>query len=162
MRRIALALPLAAALAACSSIDCPVQNTVSTGYGLYKSDGSADTLRYDTLTIASTRRDGNDTILLNRSVNATKFELPISSGAATDTLFIELKDTTSAVCGDTLYVDKNDYPHFESVDCSMSYFHTLTGIRWTGNALDSAIITNPNVNYDVSTQHIRLYFKPRN
>ena len=76
MRRIAIALTLAAVLAACSSIDCPVQNTVSTGYGLYKSDGSADTLRYDTLTIASTRRDGNDTILLNRSVSATSLRCP--------------------------------------------------------------------------------------
>lgn len=161
MRRIAIVLVTASLVAACSSIDCPVQNTVSTVYGLYKGDGTADTLRYDTLTIASTRRDGNDTILLNRSVNATGFTLPISSGAATDTLFIELKDTLSAVRRDTLYIDKNDYPHFESVDCSMSHFHTLTGVRWTTNAIDSAIITNRNVNYDVSTQHIRLYFKPR-
>ncbi len=161
MRRIAIGLILTAALVtACSSIDCPVQNTVSAFYGLYKSDGSTDTLRYDTLTIATTRRDGNDTVLLNRSVNTTGFSLPISSGAKTDTLVIELKDSVSLRI-DTLFVDKEDHPHFESVDCSMSYFHTLTGLRWTTNAIDSAIITNRNVNYDVSTQHIRLYFKPR-
>ncbi len=163
MRRIATALILTAALVtACSSIDCPVQNTVATVYGLYKSDGTADTLRYDTLTIASTRRDGNDTILFNRGVGIAGFTLPISSGAATDTLFFELKDTLSTVRRDTLYVDKEDFPHFESVDCSMSYFHTLTDIRWTTNVIDSAIIKNRNVNYDVSTQHIRLYLRPRN
>ncbi len=162
MRRIATALILTAALAsACSSIDCPVQNTVATEYGLYKSDGTADTLRYDTLTIASTRRDGNDTTLLNRGTGIIGFTLPISNGAATDTLFFELKDTLSTVRRDTLYVDKEDFPHFESVDCNMSYFHTLTGIRWTTNAIDSVIIKNRNVNYDASTQHIHLYLKPR-
>lgn len=160
MRRIAFVALAAMLTAACSSIDCPVQNTVSTVYGLYKSDGTADTLHGDTLTISTTRRDGNDTVLLNRCVNATGFSLPISNGAKTDTLVVELKDSAT-VTTDTLYVDKDDQPHFESVDCSMAYFHTLTGLRWTSNAIDSVTINNRNVNYDASTQHIHLYLKPR-
>ena len=39
----------------CSSIDCPMNNTVSTKYALYKSDGTADTLR-DTLTVITLQR----------------------------------------------------------------------------------------------------------
>lgn len=161
MRRIIPAvLTCAAVCVACSSIDCPVQNTVNTVYGLYKGDGTPDTLRHDTLTISTIRRDGNDTVLLNRKVGATTFELPISSGAPTDTLLVELKDSTRRMV-DTLFVSKDDNPHFESVDCNMSYFHTLTGIKWTGNAIDSATITKRQVDYDASSQHIRIYFKPR-
>ena len=50
MRRIILAAVTAAVVSACSSIDCPVQNSVYTNYALYKADGGVDTLR-DTLSV---------------------------------------------------------------------------------------------------------------
>ena len=39
-------------LAGCTSIDCPLNSSVYSYYGLYKADGTADTLN-DTLTIVS-------------------------------------------------------------------------------------------------------------
>ena len=63
---------------------------------------------------------------------------------------------------DTITVTKEDRPHFESVDCSPLYFHTITAINTTNNAIDSVVIINPDVSYDTSKKHIYIYFKHRN
>ena len=138
MRRIVVVLFLTLIiLAACTSIDCPVQNKVYTNYNLYKSDGSVDTLTVDTLTIVTKVADGTLDTLLNQSTGITYFEL------------------------DTIRVRKEDLPHFESVDCGMSYFHKLTSVSNTKFILDSVVISNPNVNYDTNIEHFRIYFKAR-
>ena len=147
-------------LGACSSIDCPVQNTVYTAYGLYKPGGERDTLR-DTLTILTTRRDGTDSVLLNRSVNTTAFELPMSYTAPADTLLFTITDTLQRTLTDTVWIAKDNYPHFESVDCNISFFHFITSVRWTGNAIDSIAVNKQNVDYDASTEHFHLYLKAR-
>ena len=54
-------------IGACSSIDCPVQNTVSTQYAFATAAGERDTLA-DTLTVSTIRQNGTDSILLNKSV----------------------------------------------------------------------------------------------
>lgn len=146
-------------IAACSSIDCPVQNAVYTIYKVYNSDGTPGSLA-DTLSISTTRRDGIDSVLLNRSVNTASFNLPISYYDAEDTLFFELKDTVSVVM-DTVYISKDNTPHFESVDCNISFFHFIKGVRWTRNAIDSIVINNQYVNYDLATEHFHIYFKAR-
>ena len=79
MRRLIPLLVLGSAvLAACSSIDCPYNNTVYSQYVLMKGGGlKADTLT-DTLTILTKTRDGQDTIIFNRGVKTTSYSLPMS------------------------------------------------------------------------------------
>lgn len=146
-------------LIACSSVDCPVQNAVYTIYKVYAGDGTPATLT-DTLSISTTKRDGMDSVLLNRSVNTAEFNLPISYYCAEDTLFFEIKDSVSTVI-DTVYVSKDDTPHFESVDCNISFFHFIKGVRWTSHAIDSIVVNNQYVNYDLETEHFHIYFKAR-
>lgn len=142
----------------CTSVDCPVQNTVCTVYDLKKADGlSTDTLR-DTLTISTPRMEGNDTVLLNRSVNTTTFNLPISFSNAEDTLYFEVC-SKSRHSIDTLYISKDNIPHFESVDCQISYFHNIHGVRTTNHAIDSVVINKSFVDYDQETEHFHIYFK---
>ncbi len=161
MRLLPLCLLAATATwVSCSSIDCPVENTVATVYGLYKAGGERDTL-YDTLTISTTRRDGTDSVLLNKSVSTTTFELPISYNDPEDTLFFAITDTAGTTICDTVRVRKDNYPHFESVDCSISFFHNLTEISWTGQAIDSIVINKQHVDYDATTEHLHLYLKAR-
>lgn len=150
---------MALAATACSSIDCPVQNSVYTVYRAYKSDGTADTLR-DTLTVATTRRDGTDSVLLNRMINTTEFSLPISYTAPADTLLFFMEGKAGHTL-DTVCVSKENTPHFESVDCNISYFHHITAVTHTGHAIDSIAINKPSVNYDASTEHFHIYFKAR-
>ncbi len=146
--------------ASCSSIDCPVENIVSTVYGFRKAGGVSDTLR-DTLTITTTRRDGSDSVLLNKLVNAVSFELPISYNAPEDTLFVCITDTFGTTTLDTAYITKDNYPHFESVDCNVAFFHYITSVRTTSNGIDSIAINKRNVDYDRTTEHMFLYLKAR-
>ena len=146
-------------LCACSSIDCPVQNTVRTLYVLKKPNAEPDTLK-DTLYIATFRADGADTILLNAAINMSTLSLPIGYDNPEDTLlFLIFNDPFWAV--DTVWLKKDNYPHFESVDCSASFFHNITAVRSTHHAIDTIVINNPSVTYDPETEHFHLYLKSR-
>lgn len=153
---------IAVSITACSSIDCPLNSLVYTQYQLRNAAGLVDTL-YDTLTISTQRAiDGNDSVLVNRNVKTTEFSLPISYAHPQDVFFFETIDTlTKATTYDTVTVTKEDRPHFESVDCSPAYFHTITGVSCTNNAIDSIVINYPDVNYDTSRKHFNIYFKHR-
>ena len=146
----------------CSSIDCPMNTTVSTKYGLYKSDGTADTLK-DTLTVITLQRiAGHDPVLLNRSVNTTTMDIPISYQSDEDVLyFVRSFPYLYAYVTDTVTVVKTNRKHFESIDCAPSFFHTIRNVTYTRNAIDSIVINNPEVNYDPFKEHFRVYFKSR-
>ena len=148
-------------LISCSSIDCPVQNKVYTVYNLLKANGTTDTLKVDTLSITTKRADDTDTILLNRAVGITTFDLNISYTQPEDVFYFTLCDTLGNTYRDTVYVQKEDFPHFESVDCQAAYFHQLTGVHSTHYAIDSIVINHPTVNYDATNEHFHVYFKAR-
>lgn len=149
------------AVVGCSSIDCPVQNRVYTVYSLKKADGTTDTLKVDTLTISSRRFNGTDTTLQNRLTGVTSFDLDISQVLPTDTLHFELRDTLGHIYRDTVWVDKSNDPHFESVDCQISYFHHINRVASTHHIIDSVSIHNATVNYEASNEHFHLYLKAR-
>ena len=152
LTRLALGCLGAAALAgaSCSSVDCPLNNTV---YANYKLAGQVTTLP-DTLTITTNRNNGSDTVLINQQLNTDSFSLPMSYGGSSDIIFMQANHLR-----DTLMIDKTNQPHFESVDCGLNYFHTIQGIRYTRNAIDSIVINNKEGDYDVSKKHFYIYFK---
>ncbi len=147
-------------LAACSSIDCPLNNRVYTNYILQTAEHSVDTMKLF-MTISTNRNDGSDTVIINKDVNVTQFSLPISNAQQSDTFFVELADTVSFSTLDTVTVCKDDYMHFESTDCTPSYFHTLTSVSSTHNAIDSVVINTNAVDYDTTKKHFYIYFTPR-
>jgi hypothetical protein len=149
-------------LGACSSIDCPVKNKVRAVYSIRRATTmAADTLK-DTLYVRSKRADGSDTLLLNGSSKVLQFSVQVSYNRPEDTLFFNFRNGAyNAV--DTVWLKKDDMPHFESVDCNPTYFHRLTAVRSTNHAIDSITINNPTVTYDdSSTQHLYLYLKSHN
>ena len=93
-------------LMACSSVDCPLNNTVYTNYKLM---GDVTKLP-DPLTILTQRHDGTDTILINQLAQADSFSLPMSYGGNKDVLYFKTKEIL-----DTVWVTKTNRPHFESV-----------------------------------------------
>ena len=145
---------------ACSSIDCPVQNTVAVNYAICDAEGQEAALT-DTLWVWTRRSDGTDTLLLNRGIGLTTFSLPVSYSHPEDTLLFYIADTNGFWTLDTLFLKKDDIPHFESVDCSAHFFHRLTGTRCTHNGLDSVTIETPLVSYDQTKTHLKIYFTPR-
>ena len=58
---------------------------------------------------------------------------------------------------DTVWIRKENYPHFESVDCSASFFHTITAVRTTHRFIDTLVVNNPSVTYDSSQAHFHLH-----
>ena len=142
---------------ACSSIDCPVENTVTTVYTFQKPDLTADTLK-DTMYVFSYRADRSDTLLYNSAIGATMFQLPIGYSNPEDTLYF-LFVNGDYMALDTVFIKKENYPHFESVDCSAAFFHELTGVRHTSHAFDSIVINKKAVDYDATTEHFHLYLK---
>ena len=145
-------------LTACSSIDCPVNSIVETIYKVYDGEGNELVLS-DSLTVTSVRKDGQD-VVLNRLTGKSTFNLPISYSHPEDGFYFHFSNTTdSLLVTDTVWIKKDDYPHFESVDCNSIFFHTLTGIRYTHHYIDSIVIKNPSVTYDYETVHLYLYPK---
>ena len=159
-------------LTACSSIDCPVQNIVSVQYEIRDKAGDALSIK-DTLSVITTRLDGSNILLditthlngqdviLNRLIDKSAFSLPISYSHPEDILFFCFTDTAKTVV-DTVWIKKDDIPHFESVDCSAAFFHRLTDVRCTHNYIDSLVIIEPSVDYDQTTVHFHLYPKVSN
>ena len=147
---------LMAFVVSCSTIDCPVDNIVETRYRFYNTDGDSLVLM-DTLTITSKRND-NTEVLLNRKVGSATIPVPISYSHPEDILVFNVYNSEYSIV-DTVWVKKDDIPHFESVDCNASFFHKITGIRHTTNFIDSIVINNPTVDYDKTTIHFYIYPK---
>lgn len=157
MRKIIPMLIAALLITACTTLDCPMNNTVSVRFALR---GPVDTLA-DTLTIMAVRPDKDDSTLFNRGVETTYLLLPMSYSQDEDELRFEMIDTiTKTVTTDIVKIQKTNQPHFESVDCNPAFFHTITGVTHTKNAIDSVVINNPNVDTDETKEHLYIYFHP--
>ena len=159
--RLAVLPLLLVSFVACSSIDCPVQTTVEVHYKVCQFEGTTvanDTLT-DTLYVWTKRRDGSDTLLLNRGVNLSSFALQISDQHPEDMLIMMVGRQTQVRTLDTVWIEKEDIPHFESVDCAAHFFHKLTAVRSTHRAIDSIAINNPSVTYDADATNIYISFK---
>lgn len=150
MRKLLLFLGVVLLMAACSTADCSMSSDVRLNF---KIEGPTDTLP-DTLSIATTSYDDNDTVLINSQVNSTKFWVHPSFARPIDTLYFHTNHLN-----DTVYIEKTNEPYFESVDCGLAYYHTLQGVQFTRHALDSVVINFNRVTYDTVPNHIYLYFK---
>ena len=163
MRKLTIAILTSLLVMACASIDCPVNNLVETVYTLQKSDGTPDTMGVDTLWVWAERADGNSSLLINRlcGPKATQFRIPVSYTQTEDIITLEATDTIGTSWEDTIWVTKDNRPHFEGVDCKASYFHTIQSVRSTHDLIDTVIINNTEVNYDASKAHFLLRLKDR-
>jgi hypothetical protein len=131
---------------------------VATVYTLKKADGTADTLK-DTLTVLSQRINRTDTAILDHVKDITLFQLPIGYTNPEDTLLFVVNSKNGSY-SDVVYIKKENKPHFESVDCNIAFFHTITDVRLgSHNIIDSICINKSEVNYDLSTEHFHIYFR---
>lgn len=152
---LTLALTVVLVLAACSSIDCPLNNTV---YTSYKLKGDVAVLS-KTLTVTSPVDDTRDTLLINHIANVDSFILPISYNRTEDIFHFTLTDNDGNETTDEVRVSKDNHPHFESIECGPAFFHTITDVTYSNNAIEKIEINNKNVNYDARKAHFYIYFK---
>ncbi len=159
MRKIIpLILTATLALAGCSSIDCPLNNTV---YMKIMLQGTNKPLA-DTLSVTTRKEVGKDSVFINRQVNTDSLMIPMSYKQDEDVLYFVVNTTTGRTFIDTVSIKKENQVHFESMECQPSFFHTITDVRTTHNYIDSIVINNKEVNYDATKPHFHLYFGTRN
>lgn len=147
--------------AACSSVDCPLNNRV---YAKFRFAGTVAQLE-DTLTVSTPRTIDNveeDTVLVNRLTNADSLSLPMSYARNEDMYFFSITQRgTGLQTVDTVWVDKENNPHFESVDCNPAFFHTINGVKFTQHAIDDIKVNNNKVTYNDAKAHFLIYLKDR-
>ena len=63
---------------------------------------------------------------------------------------------------DTVWVTKENNPHFESVDCNPQFFHTITDVKFTTEAIENITINYNKVTYNDGKAHFLIRFKGHN
>ena len=159
---ICIACVMAAMLSSCSNIDCPLDNVVSMQCNLYSSETKSALTLTEVLSITPA---GRDTTLLNMATNISSFLLPLKEAGERDTLLLHLSNAAGQRAVDTLFVSHTPHPHFESLDCPSSVFHTLTSVRATSHPLaempltiDSVALVRSIVNYD-DVENVRIFLR---
>ena len=131
-------------LVACESYDCTLYNYVGM-YGTFYKDGAAVAFN-DTLTITSGKAGP---VLLNRAVNVSRLNLPLSYWQDEDTLVFTIKGK-SHIFQDTVWISKTNQVHYESPDCPTTLFHTIKEVRSTHEVIKSINIIRSSVNYELT------------
>lgn len=160
MRKQIIFLTVISALAACSSIDCPLNNKVYAKYKLVGGSDSDGTML--TVTTPLSQAENDDSVLINRMEYPDSISLPMSYSHAEDTFFFCFENNNGITTTDTIKVSKVDTPHFESVDCNPTFFHTITGVTYTQYAIDSIKINKNTVTYNAAEAHFIIYLKGDN
>ncbi len=149
-----------AVVGACNGSDCPLNNTVMQKCVFYGADSTALTIG-DTLTVTV-----RDSVVLNRLTDGTSVKLPMSYNEPADTLVFLFKPAGAAeAVADTVVVSKTNTPHFVSLDCARSMYHTITGVSCSKRepdlvykyAIDRVVIKNAEVNYD-EQENLQIFF----
>ena len=161
LRHLAAATTLLA-VAACSNIDCPLDNVVAMQCNTYSSETLSPLKLPVTLTV---KPAGRDTVLLNQAEGISSFLLPLKNAGTCDTLLLNFSNSSGQDATDTLFVDHTPHAHFESLDCPSTFFHTISGARFTSHPLcdlpltvDSVSIIRSTVNYD-DIENIRIFLR---
>lgn len=152
-------------LFSCSNIECPLNNAVGLELGLY--DAATDTNSTFNDYAISVKLISKDSLLLNQATELKRIKLPLRYESGIDSIEFTFSNS-DAILTDTLCIAHNCLPHFESVDCPVVMFHTLTNVMClktksstTTSLIDSIVITNPNINYD-GKENIRLFLRLHN
>lgn len=164
-------LPVAAVLAltSCTSIDCSLDSVVVWTLTFYDSETEEPVKLLCNLTIDA---EGAGT-LYNKGTGISSMPLPMSHSAATDTLYLrwslpedgDQESPDDYAANDVLYIDHDNFGHFDAIDCPAAVFHNITNVRYAPRAasdfpltIDSISIIRPQVDYN-DVENIRIYLR---
>ena len=92
--------------------------------------------------------------LINQESGASSFSLPLSY--ADKTRFVLVYSPESA---DTITVEHRNIPYFMNIDCGTMMFHEVTRVSTTRHAIDSIVLTNPNIDNN-EKENFKIYYPP--
>ncbi len=150
-------------LAACSSIDCPLNNVVLLKGGFYSANGDTLALALtDTMTVTTqgiTENGKEEVLIVNQLSGKHTFSMALSYEGREDEYHFHFWGDDYDV-RDTVRVTKENTPHFESPDCSPRFFHNITDVWCTHNIIDSISINYKTVDYGTQNTHLKFYLHP--
>ena len=149
--RIVLFVFAVLTLTACDSIDCSLNNQVLCQMTFCDAEGKTVALA-DELTITAA---GTDSVLWNRGIGTSKVGLPLSYYQAADTLLLTVRGEDYEM-SDYIIIEKENYEHFESLDCPVKMMHRITGTSATNYFIDSVVVVTPGVVYN-NGENIKIY-----
>lgn len=138
-----------------SGYDCALENIAYNCIKFYTVDTDGVEKEYalpEALTV-SVMINGQATTAVNHVTNAKEIKLPMCYTATCDTIIMNFFDSYN----DTLYIEHNNIPIYQSMECGVIMHHRLTGVRHSSHMIDSTAINNANVNFDYN-ENIKLYF----
>lgn len=141
---------LLVALSACSESDCSIEGQPTARFSFFDSRTHSQVSLFDSLTVTAL---GTDSVLLNREKGIDHLSLPLSYTESTTRFVLHYTHTLR----DTLTVSHLNRPHFISMDCGISMFHTLEHVAHTTVLIDSVCLTNPDIN-DHEKENYRIYY----
>ena len=100
------------------------------------------------------REQRNDTVLLNKVLNASKISIPMSYFNSVDTLVFSYGQISLK---DTIRIFHDSYPHVELPECGTYRFHTLKSVEASDAAIDHIEISNAKVGYE-GHENVKIYF----
>lgn len=150
MRKLFAISMLALAVAGCSSINCPLNNSVAAVWRFTPTLSGS-------LTVSTFLRNDETSTLINQQSAADSLSIPLSYTADTDTFDLTLETDDGQTLVDQIRISKTNVQHFESIECSPAVFHQITGVESDGEFVDSVAIINPNVTFSTVGAHIIVY-----
>lgn len=164
-RIVLLFLPLGGGLVgvySCENVSCPLNNTVESVYGFYAAiyDAQGQLQKENSVSVGDTLTVtllGADSIIVNRQVNRSGVNLPVSFYEDTDSVEFTFTDTLSRVGRDTLWIHKKNTHHWDDPSCPVHMWHEVMDVRSTHNLIDTVLVTNRTINYD-GLENFQIYF----
>lgn len=84
--------------------------------------------------------------------------LPLRGTVSTTQWVIEVVTVGGPAVADTLSIDYKAVPYFAGAECGAMYSFDITGVKCTGNLIDSVVVKEPHVT-NVNRESLRIYFK---
>ena len=135
--------------------DCALDNIAYNRIKFYRINeyGAEGEYAFPEYMTASIMINGRDSIVVNHATNAKELTLPMSYTNACDTLILNFFDRYN----DTLYINHENIPIYQSMECGVIMHHRLTGAAYTRNFIDSRAIKSAEINFNPN-ENIKLYF----
>ena len=92
--------------------------------------------------------------LINQESGASSFSLPLSYADKTRFVLVYSAEST-----DTITVEHRNIPYFMNIDCGTMMFYEVTRVSTTRHAIDSIVLTNPNIDNN-EKENFKIYYPP--
>ena len=171
MRKVTFAvLAMAALLVGCTSIECSMNNIVTSQYCFmnHVENGKDTAINFKEyyLTVSTKKTMGmEDAVLVNKKTDISTLQLSVSYNQEEDILYFDfqhlVQDTIfETVTVDTVCITKTNELIFEGVECNPRYHHKVLSATTTHNMIDSIVINNNYIDNDPYKVHFSLYLHP--